>query len=589
MDDDAAWDLEMELLCLPASGGSVRSMQRLAERVCGACDNVPQHVRELGSLPASSHRERDMHRWVSKQAWRRVLPSAYEFLIPFTPDQIKKTTIRHYALLPHEVFESLSGFPELFELLLTGPPGALSEFWRHSSRTLWHQRHPIDAVRSQPAKCVPVGIHGDDASVYGQSNSVLILTWGSVVQELVTLDSRILFAGVLLKTAVPGETLECLYKVLAWSLNCLAEGLHPAADHDGRPFSREHHPERYAKRGQPLNQSGFRGIWSELRGDWKWQVESLHLDQYYNTNFCCHLCRAHWKIKRLWFTQFRRNSHLRRTRVSWRAFRDWYADRYEKPHLFGIIGFDIWRCWCDAMHCLDLGVYQSVAASCLAELCAERVWGVAVSEGDQYAVAHTAYKEWCVRHGQAACPRFEKDKLWKSQADFPKFSQQTAKASATRYLIRWLRSVLDMPGISAGVHGSQRLAMMDSFVSFENVCEGSGRWLSPADQEAIAFHLEAALVNLNSLAVEAFSQGLFLWHLQPKAHMMTHLAYDFAATGVNPRRTTCYADEDMIGRCKKIVQHCHGATAGRSLVLRYAILVGTRWWTRLAELRGVRA
>ena len=45
--------------------------------------------------------------------------------------------------------------------------------------------------------------------------------------------------------------------------------------------------------------------------------------------------------------------------------------------------------------------------------------------------------------------------------------------------------------------------------------------------------------------------------------MATHLAYDFAVAGVNPRRITCYADEDMIGRVKRIVQKCHGGNAGR--------------------------
>ena len=70
--------------------------------------------------------------------------------------------------------------------------------------------------------------------------------------------------------------------------------------------------------------------------------------------------------------------------------------------------------------------------------------------------------------------------------------------------------------------------------------------------------------------------------------MATHLAYDFAADGVNPRRVTCYADEDMVGRIKKIVNRCHGRTADKTSLDRSAILVATRWWTRLAELRGIR-
>jgi hypothetical protein len=93
---------------------------------------------------------------------------------------------------------------------------------------------------------------------------------------------------------------------------------------------------------------------------------------------------------------------------------------------------------------------------------------------------------------------------------------------------------------------------------------------------------------MNALSSEALSAKEYRWHIVPKCHMATHLAFDFAATGVNPRRVTCYADEDMVGRVKKIVERCHGSTAPVTSLHRYSILVGTRWWTRLAELRGIR-
>ena len=93
---------------------------------------------------------------------------------------------------------------------------------------------------------------------------------------------------------------------------------------------------------------------------------------------------------------------------------------------------------------------------------------------------------------------------------------------------------------------------------------------------------------LNWLCTDALGRDKFSWHLIPKCHMATHIAFDFAASGVNPRRTTCYADEDMVGRVKKIVSRCHGGSASRRALQRYAILVGTRWWNKLAELRGIR-
>lgn len=587
MDDDD-WDLEMELLCLPATGGSVRQMQRLAARISAACTGVPPHVVELGKLPCDSHRERDMHRWANRQAWRDLLPKPYTFKMPHTPNMMRETEVDYFALLPHEVFANLSKYPELLNELLLGKPGDLEKFWHETAKTTWFQRHPLEDLKANPNNYIPIGVHGDDAGVYNQQNNVLVLTWGSVVQELLTLDSRILFTAVMLNTAVPGKTTEVLYKVFAWSLNCLASGVFPSEDHNGKAFSTDYHPDRHALRGHPLNQSGLRGVWSELRGDWKWQAECLHLDQHYNKNYVCHLCRAHCKIERLWYTQFNRAAHTRKTLVRWSQFRDWYADRYERPELFKIIGFDVWRCWCDAMHCLDLGVYESVAGSCLVELVEEKVWGT-VDEDDAYKLAHEEYKGWCRGRGLAPAPRFERARLQKGQTDFPKFSQQSAKAAATRHIVRWLRAVLDKPGVSAGEHGAKRLAMMDAFVKFEDICDKNSRWLPGRDIEGMAEKMEEALLHMNALHAEAAASGKFLWKLTPKAHMATHLVFDFAASGVNPRRITCYADEDMVGRCKKIILRCHGATAGRNLMLRYAILVCTRWWTCLKRLRGLRA
>ena len=161
---------------------------------------------------------------------------------------------------------------------------------------------------AEPDLAFPVGIHGDDASAFTRQK-VLVLTFNSSTVSLQTLDNRILFTAVSLLHAVP-ETLTEVYKVLAWSLNALAEDTHPIADHNGKLFSPTHHPERYAMAGEPLTKEFHRGIWSELRGDWKWQMESLNLEAHYNKDYVCYLCRAHKKIRRLFYIQFARDAHI---------------------------------------------------------------------------------------------------------------------------------------------------------------------------------------------------------------------------------------------------------------------------------------
>ena len=254
-----AWDLELELLCLPACGGSVHQTQKLAARIASACAAVPEHVVELANLSKGSSRERDLHRWVKKQPWRQLLPPKYEFALPYTPDGLQELEIQHGALLPHETFSALSRFPELFEDLLTGPDGNLQRFWANTSSTRWFQKHPLPELHSDPSLCVPIGIHGDDAGVFG-SEKVLVLTWCSVARDHVTLDSRILFSAVLGNHCVPLKTVETLYKVFAWSLNCLASGEFPAVDHNGVAFSKTYMQWRFARAGLPLTQCNMRGV-----------------------------------------------------------------------------------------------------------------------------------------------------------------------------------------------------------------------------------------------------------------------------------------------------------------------------------------
>ena len=130
-----------------------------------------------------------------------------------------------------------------------------------------------------------------------------------------------------------------------------------------------------------------------------------------------------------------------------------------------------------------------------------------------------------------------------------------------------------------------RFTLFDQWNEFENICARNGRFMPQADIDAVAVCVEKALLCHNALAAEPNS----LYQMKPKFHMCTHMAYDMLTSGVNPRRASNYADEDMVGKIKKVMQSCHGRTAGSSCMLRYIILVGTRWWNRLALLRGLRA
>ena len=348
------------------------------------------------------------------QAWRSLLPATYEFTLPLTRDGIHEYDGEHSCLLPHEVVHTLSKHDELFKFILTGDN--LPDFWRGCRDSDWYQNHPLPQLRERPESCIPIRLYGDDAGVY-ENQKVLIINWCSAcVTGTLTLDHRIIFTCLTYLRLVD-SSISVVYKVLQWSLLWLALGEFPDRDHNGKFFSLEYMPERYRMRGQPLTASGFVGVFSELVSDWKYQVEALCLEYYYSTAFCCHLCRASKKIRRLAFTQYKRTDNIRRTLVTAKQFRDWLDVQDTcRSWVTLILGFSIFRCLVDAMHCLDLGVYQILVPCAIVELVLQGVWEGTTLE-QRFALAYNDYSDWCRAEGLRKKCVF----LWVIRGAFLKF------------------------------------------------------------------------------------------------------------------------------------------------------------------------
>ena len=125
--------------------------------------------------------------------------------------------------------------------------------------------------------------------------------------------------------------------------------------------------------------------------------------------------------------------------------------------------------------------------------------------------------------------------------------------------------------------------MVSNFVKFDKLCRANGRHLDPGTHRLLCNRLEASLITYNALAAQCVLMHEKRYKLLPKFHAMSHY-FDVA---INPRKVQCYADEDMVGRMKKIYVKCHGATAPKRSLQRYAIVVCIRWWALLRDLRGI--
>ena len=602
---------EALLMSIGAGESSVAHVGRLAAILANRLGD--RSLEQLARV-----RERDLHSWCDNQPWRASVPRLYEFSMEKLSKESGRTVTAprsHFCILPHELFASVAEHSARLREFLFGNASELEEWWRSAAECggPWHAAVAA-SISSGYGRCVPIGIHGDDAGGHA-SSKVTVITWGSVAVARPTLDSRLVFTMLKGCDASTEEGLRCLFKVLAWSLNALAAGTWPATDESGRRFDAEYHPERAKKAGRPLvalapaaagaddaavataAQSGaYRGIWSEMRGDWKFLKEALLFKRSYHTPpNICHRCAAHngqqpaaadqGLADEHRYSNFGRDADLRQTLedpADWLAA----AAAAENPSpLLQVRYFCVTRIFFDIMHCMDLGVFQHAVPSALAELVgpvrgfppAAVFSGVGCGQQEaRLAKATRHYRAWCKEHRlEHRAPKFSSKWV---KGPYPEVSMVHSKAAEMRSnFVYWVRDVCAAAAAEHGPHGHVRAEMFNAFVRVDEACRENDtpRFLTAAAAEKLAHNMEMALKLYNALAAESVQTGTRLWRLRPKHHACTHIGYDHWRT--NPRRVHCYADEDMVGRMRRVYVKCHGGTAPERALQRYIIMVGLRW------------
>ncbi|MCP4239266.1 MAG: hypothetical protein GY772_01780 [bacterium] len=555
----------------------VGSLAREAARMCG--DGA---LEDLGAC-TGKNAERALHRWVRRQTWSRILPELYPFALTKRRTEISSAGAvyegAHAAILPHEIVATLSqNAPEMFEYLF-GSAEERREFWKAARERaiVGVADHPVlETEDEDSSRVVPIGAHGDDAGVSQGGAKVMVLSFNSLCSPCAaTLDNRIVVTMLRVQEMVPGNTEPTVINVLRWSFECMAAGVFPHADHAGTPFSSQHHPSRARLAGRPLTSAGLRFAFCELRGDWKCLRESLHLSRHYGAEGLCHMCGASKAEGPMRYTNFSKDAPYHATI---RGHDEFVA---ENPSAWlRIPGFHVRHVTWDCMHALDLGVYQIIVSSVLAEL--TRFDNQLFDGGrceDRLAMAYREYGMWCRMSGEHA--RAQQFNLAWVSGDFPSINQRHARAAAMLGLLRWLHGVALRRLYDP--QGRRRALMLEKFVKAEEIIRSHPRFLPAAAHAEYGQCMEAALLLANACAHGAAQMGRNLYRLTPKFHVATHLAWD--TQGVNPRRTSCFPDEDMVGRMKRLYMRCHASTAPTTALLRYRILLGVRWNAKLVELR----
>ena len=299
------------------------------------------------------HASRDLDRITEKHVPLLQRVSFYNFRVHVEDaDGIGLTDMNQSMLLPHELFSTMyTHYNSSFHTAMA--TDNLDSFWDHTPKSWWH----FDESKKQ--YCIPVRIFGDDVPVC-KTNNCNIVNWSSAAgfKQPAKL-SRLPVCCTPLKLAEQA-TLQGVYKVLAWSLECLRDGHWPDKDHEGREWT---DITRKKMGGQKLAGPYF-AIFHEVGGDWKWLKEAFALPWNYLATSICWKCPAS-KSGRYSFTKMCSSAPWWQRHL-WRTQEEYAAALLILPPLAQLLGFDITvSLLMDWMHNCNLGVEQIAAAQAI--------------------------------------------------------------------------------------------------------------------------------------------------------------------------------------------------------------------------------
>lgn len=217
------------------------------------------------------------------------------------PKSGKETQADASLLLPHLMFWQLGlNHPVHFEKMFG--IHELEAFWDHvehcgDERLHGHpicldkrpdlhgfvQEHYLDKrCVQEKERTIPIFCHGDGAE-YETRDSLMIWSWGGLLNALPTLHSHMLLACYP-KAATSPKTWDAFQVWLKWSFQALLSGYHPKVGPDGFPLPKGSIFEKM--KGEPLHYNGFRcTIWS-IQGDHEFYSNVLGLPHWQNPKPC---------------------------------------------------------------------------------------------------------------------------------------------------------------------------------------------------------------------------------------------------------------------------------------------------------------
>jgi hypothetical protein len=411
---------------------------------------------------------------------------------------------------------------------------------------------------------VPLGFHGDGGA-FNKGDSVVSLSWNSLVATGTTVQTRFLFT-VVTKNEMVDATLDTLMHMLGWSFHVMLSGETPDTDWRGNDM---------AGGEKALTPHETRACLAQARGDWEWMVQLFHFPRWDEAGeSMCPYCLATNGRLRPW-SDFSLAAAWRGTLFTHETYMHHLAMMHKPlPILFAVVlGFRLECCTVDVLHCVDQGIGSHIVANIIWLIAMVRGCFGGRNQGERIANCGKHLKKW---YKDTKCKyriqgKLTLERVRATAADWPKLR---AKAAQTRYLARYALHLMSTFGNFESLdewtktHDELALGVCQMLVRFYELLDSEAHFVSDLGKTEFGNVGNNLGAMYSRLAQMAFSRGIRMWKTSQKHHQWMHLTNDQLVNG-NPRHFWCYGDEDMVRICIGIARSVHPRTLPVSVLAKW--------------------
>ena len=384
-------------------------------------------------------------------------------------------------------------------------------------------------------------------------------------------------------------SLQEIFGVISWSMQCLLRGRSPSSRHDGSAWTREDLEHRMP-RDQDIPQAAL----TQIRGDWEW-LESCFRIRSVNAQIFCWMCDTTTSPGPNCYHDFTPTAAHRATAITHEQYITACAVEGQSPStILRSPGARMDYLAVDSMHAADLGCFQDALGSLFYLEIDNKQWHRNRGLGmvslnamlNQFYDANAHHKDFSkvtpltVQQIITAVPGHP---LLKAKAAQTRQLAEFGLVLANRHLHG---SGPDKPAFRfrhthrlaarTQEHLAHLVHLFEGMVEYTQACAAKPFEIEPCRQGMYKF-----LTSLESLHV-MWREGLDLeqqrhqpFHVRPKAHMLQHLVEDKLLLWGSPSNFWCYRDEDYVGAVKTIASKTkHPKTLEKRVAEKLMILAG---------------